>query len=84
MEIIGCGGFLMTEKTDEHECLFEDNKEAIFFTNKNDLFNKINYFLSRPLLIEKISKNGKNRAIKSGYTLNMQINKICLSFLNFL
>jgi hypothetical protein len=76
MEIVGCGGFLMTEKTREHDCLFEDNKEVIFFKDKNDLFDKINYYLKRPLLIERISRNGKDRAIKSGYTLNIQIKKI--------
>lgn len=76
MEIVGCGGFLMTEKTSEHDCLFEDNKEAIFFKDKNDLFDKVNYYLKRPSLIKKISRNGKNRAIKAGYTLNVQIKKI--------
>jgi spore maturation protein CgeB len=76
MEIIGCSGFLMTEKTDEHEYLFEGNKEAIFFTNKNDLFKKINYYLNNNKLIKKIASNGKKRAIKSGYTMNMQIEKI--------
>ena len=55
---------------------FEDNKEAIFFKDKNDLFDKVNYYLKRPSLIKKISRNGKNRAIKTGYTLNVQIKKI--------
>lgn len=80
MEIPACGGFMIAERNDEHKKLFEENREAIYFSDNNELFEKCNYFLHNEVERDKIRKNGYNRCINSNYsnfeTLKHLINKI--------
>ena len=68
IEIPACGGFLLTERTLEHERLFIDKKEAVFFDNKEDLLEKIKYFLANDEQRREISLAGYTKCINAGYT----------------
>lgn len=68
MEIPACGSLLMAERTTEHEALFKDGEEAVFFSNNEELLEKCRYYLSHTEELKKIAKAGRERCISSGYS----------------
>lgn len=69
-EIVGNGGLLLAERTDEHKLLFEEGQEALFFDSIDELTRKIEYCLneanSREIL--RIKHSGMRRYVASGYS----------------
>lgn len=76
MEIPGCGGFLLAERTKEHLSLFEEGKEAVFFSSNEELLEKCRYYLSHNDERIAIAKAGHNRCLDSGYSNEFGIKKI--------
>ncbi len=76
MEIPACGGFMMAEKTTEHEKLFENNNEAVFFSSNEELLKKCRYYLSHPEERYMIIKQGIIRCKQSGYSNNKTLKRI--------
>lgn len=68
IEIPACGGFMLAERTPEHEALFVEDEEAVFFASKEELACKIDFYLSHTESIERIRYNGFMRCINSGYS----------------
>jgi spore maturation protein CgeB len=80
IEIPACGGFMLAERTDEHLELFEEGKEVEFFGSKEELLDKVKYYLSHDDKRKMIARAGRERCLKSGYSyhdrLKEAINKI--------
>ena len=68
VEIPACGGFMMAERTDEHLGLFEEDKEAVYFSSNKELLEKCLYYLENEEIRSKIAVAGRERAVASGYS----------------
>lgn len=68
VEIPACGGFLMAERTSEHLSLFEENKEAVYFSSNKELLEKCKFYLKNDPERKQIIENGHKRCIQSGYS----------------
>jgi spore maturation protein CgeB len=78
VEIPACQGFMLAERTSEHLELFEENKEAAYFSSNEELLEKCRYYLSHEKERVQIAINGRERCMKSGYSNKERI----LSLLN--
>ena len=76
MEIVGCGGFLLGERTKRHSELFREGVEAEFFADDRELLKKIQFYLERPSQIEVVAKAGWVRAKEGGYDMKTQTKNI--------
>lgn len=75
MEIPACGSLLMAERTVEHESLFIDGEEAVFFSSNEELLEKCRFYISHPEERKRIADNGLKRCHESGYSNYMTIKK---------
>ena len=58
LDIMGAGGFLLSNYQPELAEYFEDGKELVLFTSEQDLLDKIGYYLEHDELRREIAYNG--------------------------
>jgi spore maturation protein CgeB len=75
VEIAACAGFLLTLRCPGHEALFEEDKEAVFFSSVEECAEKIRFYLPRPELRREIGMRARQRAVNSGYDNDTQLTK---------
>jgi spore maturation protein CgeB len=66
-EITACGGFLLAERTPEHQACFREDEEAVFFSDFDECRAKINRYLNDEPARAAIAAAGQRRAWTSGY-----------------
>lgn len=83
VEIPACEGFMMAERTDEHLSLFEENKEAVYFSSNEELLEKCLYYLKNEDIRKKIAVAGRERCISSGYSNENMVKRVLSQVVNF-
>ena len=68
IEIPACGGFLLAERTTDHERLFSDGKEAVFYNDRHALLYKAKKYLAESAAREAIAEAGRRRCINDDYS----------------
>lgn len=59
----------MCERTDEMKRLFEEDKEAVYFSDKEELVQKVRMLLKQPEQRKAIASAGHKRCLSSGYDI---------------
>lgn len=76
VEIAACAGFLLAVRTPGHQALFEEDREAIFFSSVEECADKARFYLNRPDLRQIIAVRGRDRAVRSGYDNDTQLARV--------
>lgn len=74
-DILGCGGFLITNFQSELPEYFEDGVDLVIYDSIPDLIEKVDYYLSHEEERLQIAKNGYEK-VKNHYTLIHCLNQM--------
>ena len=75
LDIMGCGGFLLSNYQPELNDYFSNGVEYVYFESSQDLLAKTDYYMSHPKERAEIAANGHARII-SDFSYEHQIHQI--------
>ncbi|MDE7132452.1 MAG: glycosyltransferase [Lachnospiraceae bacterium] len=75
IDIMGAGGFVLTNYCVETAELFEENKEIVMYRTPEELFEKVEYYLQHDEEREQIAKAGCDKVIEC-YTYEKKLKKL--------
>jgi len=64
VELTAMKGFMLAERSDAQKGLFVEKVEAEYFSNRDELLEKINYYLKNDLERKSIALNGYNKCMQ--------------------
>lgn len=76
VEIPACGGFMLAERTNEHLALFEEDKEAVYFSSDDELLDKTRWYLQHEDARVRIAEAGRLRCWLGGYTYEQRLAQV--------
>lgn len=75
IDIMGCGGFLLTNYQHEIAEFFVPDNEVVFYSSIDEAVEKTKFYLAHDDIRQKIAQNGFNK-IDSHFTYEVQLKKI--------
>lgn len=75
-EIPATKTMMLSEYTDDLASLYEEDKEIVFFRSKEELVEKIRYYLSHDEEREKIAIAGYERLIRDGHEVKDRVRQV--------
>lgn len=75
MDIMGAGGFVLTNYCEETAELFEEDKEIVMFRTPEELIRKVDYYLEHEEERERIARAGHEKAMNN-YTYEKKIKSL--------
>ncbi len=75
MDIMGAGGFVLTNYCEETAELFEEDKEIVMFRTLEELIQKVDYYLEHEEEREQIARAGHEKAMND-YTYEKKIKRL--------
>jgi spore maturation protein CgeB len=67
VEIPACGGFMLAERTEQQRQLFEEDLEACYFGDLEELITKLRFYTAHTHERQQIARAGLVRCQRSGY-----------------
>ena len=83
IEIPACKTLMAAERTGEHCNLFTEDREAVYFDTKEELLEKVKYYLENEQKRRKIEELGYLRVIKSDYSYHKMATDILNKLNNY-
>lgn len=74
--------FMIAERSDVHEQLFKENEEAVFFSTKEELLEKVKYYIAAHGERRKIAENGYRRCVESKYDHRSRMESVINTIMN--
>ena len=75
-EIPACGAFMLSQRTDDLKTLYEEGKEADYFSSGEELADKAAYYLKNSDARRRIAEAGYVRATTSGYDIYSRMREL--------
>ena len=75
MDIMGAGGFVLTNYCEETAELFEEDREIVMFRTPEELLWKVDYYLEHEEEREQIARAGHEKAMNN-YTYEKKIKSL--------
>lgn len=75
MDILGCGGFLLTNYQEDMLRYFKPDKDFVYYESRQDLMDKIGYYLEHEDEREAIAKNGFEK-VRAEHDLQQRLEEI--------
>ncbi len=75
MDIMGAGGFLLTNYQRDFDRHFTAGKDYVYYENLDDMIEKLDYYLTNPTERDEIARSGQQK-VYSGHTYEQRFQKI--------
>ena len=72
-EIPACGRVMLAERTEDLLSMFEENKEACFFSSSDELVAKAKWLVKNPGIAESIAMGGLRRVWADGHDVKSRV-----------
>lgn len=75
LDILGCGGFLLSDPQEELLEYFTEDKEVVIYRSEEECLDKIDYYLKHDDVRNKIAYSGK-QAVRSRFSYDKKIKEL--------